>query len=447
MNRIRTKEATFLFIGDVIVLFVALYLALTLRYGALPSQDTLWLHLGPFTFIFIIALLFNFIGGLYEKHTLTLKKKIPFILIQVQVVNTLVAVGFFYVIPYFLITPKIVLLLYLALSLLFMVAWRMSVAESLGGKRKNRALLIAEGKEARELHAEIEHNSRYSTTFVEWIDLSSTSIQGEQVVELIKSKGITLIVADFRNSKVNHIMPVLYRSIFSGVQFIDVEKLYEETFDRAPLSLLDDTWFVENISTASKISFDIFKRSLDIVTSIIFGIVSLIFYPFIILAIKLDDRGVIFSYQNRVGQNNKVVRIVKFRTMTIANDDAKWEAGKNTVTKVGNILRKSRLDELPQFWNVLIGDLSLVGPRPEFPDPVSSYSDSIPYYNIRHIIKPGLFGWAQIQHQKHPHHGLDIEETKNKLSYDLFYIKNRSLFLELKIILQTLKIIVSFVGR
>ena len=111
------------------------------------------------------------------------------------------------------------------------------------------------------------------------------------------------------------------------------------------------------------------------------------------------------------------------------------------ITKVGRFLRRTRLDELPQLWNILKGDLSLIGPRPEFPDPVALYGQDIPYYNIRHIIKPGLSGWAQIHQDGEPHHGIDINGTRGKLSYDLFYIKNRNFWLDLSIALKTIKIL------
>jgi lipopolysaccharide/colanic/teichoic acid biosynthesis glycosyltransferase len=130
------------------------------------------------------------------------------------------------------------------------------------------------------------------------------------------------------------------------------------------------------------------------------------------------------------------------------NDQGVWEkSADNKVTRVGRFLRRSRIDELPQLWNVILGDISLIGPRPEFPLPVQSYNRDIPYYGIRTIIKPGLSGWAQINHQAHPHHEVDREETKNKLSYDFYYIKNRSLVLDVKIALRTIKILLTFVGR
>jgi len=133
--------------------------------------------------------------------------------------------------------------------------------------------------------------------------------------------------------------------------------------------------------------------------------------------------------------------------MTV-NDNGNYNGSmKNEITRVGAFLRKSRIDELPQLWGVLRGDISLIGPRPELPSLVKQYEKEIPYYNVRHLIKPGLSGWAQIYHDAHPHHNLDTLETARKLSYDLYYIKNRSFLLDIKIALRTLKILVSIAGR
>ena len=129
-----------------------------------------------------------------------------------------------------------------------------------------------------------------------------------------------------------------------------------------------------------------------------------------------------------------------------SNDHGKFDATQNRETQVGKFLRRTRIDELPQIWNVFRGDVTLIGPRPELPYLANVYQQDINYYNMRHIIKPGLSGWAQI-YGRHPHHGINTEETANKLSYDLYYVKNRSIFLDIKIILQTFKVLFSFVGR
>ena len=186
---------------------------------------------------------------------------------------------------------------------------------------------------------------------------------------------------------------------------------------------------------------------MDMAFASVLVLISLLFYPFVWLAIKLDDGGTLWSVQERIGQNSHLIKLLKFRTMEIANDGGQWNKdNQNKVTRVGNFLRKTRIDELPQLWNVLKGDISLIGPRPEFPKPVKLYEKQVPYYGVRHLIKPGLSGWAQIHHDEHPHHTIDMLETKNKLSYDLYYIKNRSMMLDLKIALRTIKTLLSRSG-
>ncbi len=437
MNIVRKKEVIVLFLGDVFVFFISLYLAITLRYGSLPTADVLSNHLAPFSLLFLASILISFIAGLYEKHTLVLKGKLPAVLTKVQIANSVVSIAFFYFIPYFLITPKITLFMYLVISLILMVAWRMAIAETLGVRRKSKALLIAKrGKEVEDLYNEINNNQRHGIVFIEWIEPGTMPVI---------DKDISLIVADFADPRVNELMPTLYKLIFSGVQFDDIQKVYEEVFDRVPLSLINDTWFLENVSSSAKTSFDIFKRLMDIVLSTVGGIVSLLFYPFVYIAIKIDDGGPLFITQERIGKNNKIIRIKKFRTMT-ANDHGRFDASKNRETRVGRFIRKTRIDELPQIWNVFRGDVSVIGPRPELPYLVEVYRQNISYYDMRHLIKPGLTGWAQI-YGRHAHHGVGTEETVDKLSNDLYYIKNRSIFLDIKIALQTFKVLLSFVGR
>jgi sugar transferase (PEP-CTERM system associated) len=163
------------------------------------------------------------------------------------------------------------------------------------------------------------------------------------------------------------------------------------------------------------------------------------FLPLIALLVKLTSPGPVFFGQKRVGRNGELFTLYKFRSMrqdAEANSGAVW-AGKNDprVTGVGKFLRKSRLDELPQLWNVLVGDMGFVGPRPERPEFVAWLNDKIPYYNLRHIIRPGLTGWAQVRYS----YGASLAETQEKLQYDLYYIKHMSVSLDLLIIFETFK--------
>jgi lipopolysaccharide/colanic/teichoic acid biosynthesis glycosyltransferase len=161
--------------------------------------------------------------------------------------------------------------------------------------------------------------------------------------------------------------------------------------------------------------------------------------PFIILAIRLDSTGPIFYTQTRVGKGGRLFKVVKFRTMrhdAEALSGPKWAGDRDPrVTRVGKFLRASRLDEIPQLWCVLKGDMAFVGPRPERPEFIELLSKEIPYYGVRHMVRPGITGWAQVKYK----YGRSVEDSREKLQYDLFYIKNVSIGLDLVIMFQTIK--------
>ncbi|OHA88828.1 MAG: hypothetical protein A2741_00520 [Candidatus Zambryskibacteria bacterium RIFCSPHIGHO2_01_FULL_43_27] len=441
------REPIILLLGDIVSFCVALWVTLLVRYFALPSSELWASHIVPFAILFIVWIAIFFIAGLYEKHTLILKSRLGAMILNAQILNSAIAALFFYIIPYFGITPKTTLFIHLFVSFALIQYWRLYIFPFFETKKREKALLIGSGSEMEELKAEVNNNSRYNLQFVSSVDLDSMNdidFDGE-VLPRIYSEGVHVIVADFKNEKVEPLLPKLYNLIFSKVKFIDMHKVYEDIFDRIPLSLVKYSWFLENISTSVQKSYDIGKRLMDIVLSFILGVISLVFYPFVWIAIKIEDRGALFFVQERMGQNNKIVKVVKFRSLAEHSDEG-GIAKDPKPTKVGQFIRRTRIDELPQLWNVFRGDLSMIGPRPEIPALVKLYEKEIPYYNIRHLIKPGLSGWAQIYHREHPHHSADTMETKNKLSYDLYYIKNRSITLDLKVALRTLKVLLSREG-
>lgn len=448
MNIASKKEPLILFLGDMIVFMVALWATLVVRNFEIPSEKLYYNHLLPFTILFIVWFLVFFIFGLYEKHTLLLKNRIPALIFNAQVTSSIIALFFFYFFPFFSIAPKRILFLDLIITFLLLVFWRMVLMPKFWFGRRQKALLVGSGDEIRELRDEVNNNPRYRLRFVSSIDLDK--IDGidfkDEILTTVYSENITTIVVDLRNEKVRSILPHFYNLIYSKVHFVDMYKIYEDIFDRVPLSLVNYNWFLENISSGTKSTYDFLKRSMDVVVAFVLGIGSLLLYPFIIVAIKLDDGGSIFFVQERVGKNNSPIYIRKFRTMSGVDTGNDVLRSKLAVTRVGMFLRKTRIDELPQLWNIFIGDLSLIGPRPEIPALVKLYVKEIPYYNIRHLIKPGLSGWAQIYHENHPHHGTNVSATREKLSYDLYYVKNRSFILDIKIGLKTVKTIISRSG-
>ncbi len=428
MQILGKKEPVILLIGDLLLFVVSLWLSLLVRNLSVPTSESFWLHLMPFSVIFVASIASFYIGGLYGKHTGLLRSKLPSTLFNTQIANSFIAIIFFYLIPIFGIAPKTLLFIYLAISSGLIIFWRRYGYFFLVPRRAENAIIIGSSEVVKEIVGEVNTNNIYNIRFVK--DFNEASV----------------VIADFGDENIKSILPDLYERIFSGVTFIDIHKIYEEIFDRVPLKLLNYNWFLVNISTHPRMVYDSLKRAMDLLLASLLGVVSLVVYPFVLVAIKLDDGKQVFITQERVGMGGKLIRIHKFRTMG-TNDQGNYGGSvRNEVTRVGAFLRKSRLDELPQLWNVIRGDISLIGPRPELPALVKLYDKEIPYYNVRHTIKPGLSGWAQIYQENHPHHKEAIDETKEKLTYDLYYIKERSLLLDLKIALKTVKTLLSRVG-
>jgi len=442
MHPISGKEKFLLLLGDFALFYGSLLSALFLRTLEVPTLELFVLHAIPFTFLFVVWALVFYIAGLYEPHAVVLKSRIPTLIFNAQLANAVIAVLFFYFIPFFGITPKTVLFIELLVSFIFIGVWRVVVAQKLGIRRKEKAVLIGAGEETRELYRVVNRNPFYPMHFLTWVDIDELSGLDfeKEVLERIYGEGVTTIVADIKNPRVAPILPKLYNLIFAHIHFVDQHHVYEDIFDRIPLSLITESWFLENVSSRAHFGYDLLKRAVDMLLTLIIFIPSLVVYPFVMLGIKLSG-GPVFFVQERVGRGGHSIFVLKFRTMTTDDDVAM-----RRVTPFGRFLRTSRIDELPQLWNVLCGDLSLIGPRPEIPALVAHYHEQIPYYNMRHLITPGLSGWAQVHHDNHPHHGADVEETKVKLSYDLYYLKNRSLALDIKIALKTIKTLLSRSG-
>lgn len=435
------KETFFLLLGDIFVFTASLWLSLVLRSSEDFTLTVFYDHLLPFSIIFIAWLIVFFIAGLYDKYKTILKDSMSGIIFNAQLVNSTIAIAFFYLIPYFGIAPKTILFLDLLVTFILVYIWRINSHSILGLKKKEPAILVGSGEEMQSLMKEINENPRSEFKFVLTIDLDKEegSSYVQKIIEKIKTEEIYVVVIDLKDTRIEPILPTLYDQIFKGVKFIDLDKVYENVFDRVPLSFLQYDWFLENISSDYNPLYYFIKRLVDIIFSIVIGIVFLIFLPFVAILIKLEDGGSIFYAHARIGKNNKIIKTLKFRSMS--------EKEKEKITKIGLFLRKTRIDELPQFWALFVGDISLIGPRPETPALVKAYEEEIPYYNIRHLIKPGLSGWAQIYQENPPKYGVDFNNTKDKLSYDLYYIKNRSLMIDLVIGLKTFKELLSRRGK
>jgi exopolysaccharide biosynthesis polyprenyl glycosylphosphotransferase len=242
-----------------------------------------------------------------------------------------------------------------------------------------------------------------------------------------------------------------YEVLPLGVSIVSFPNFYEAALEKIPVSSVNESWFLENLVEIKKRVYEFFKRIFDAAFSIILLFPTILLLPLIGLFIKIESPGPIFYRQKRVGKDGKIFEIIKFRSMYALSSDGgaekngvQWASlNDSRITKIGRILRKTRLDELPQLFNILKGEMSFIGPRPERPEFIEELQKQIPHYAMRQLIKPGLSGWAQI---KFPY-GASVNDAMEKLQYDLYYIKNRSLILDLAIALRTLALIIRSEGR
>ena len=428
-----------LFLGDILCFAAALWLSLYLRALEPPAEELLGAYALALAPLLVLWVGVYFIAGLYERRRLILARRdLSESLLAAQVVNVVIAAVFFFFVPFFGIAPKTILGIYLVVSFLLVLLWRVFLYPRLGLQRSEQALLIGGGREMDELWSALERGRRAPLKIVAAIDpaASDAVAQAAQALERLEP---SIVVADLGNPAVSRVLPDLYNLLVQGVRFIDAPALYENLFGRVPLSYVDDRWLARNVSRSKHALYDPLKRSIDFVTGLalcaFFALLYVLFAPII----KLQDGGPVFYKQVRTGQYNRPFTMLKFRSMSGTDTGAEVLKSNLTVTPFGKFLRVSRLDEFPQALNVLRGELSLIGPRPEFPALIEAYAKDIPHYNVRHLVKPGLSGWAQLYHDNHPHHGAEVEATREKLSYDLYYLKHRSLMLDVIIALKTVK--------
>ncbi|MEP0733332.1 MAG: sugar transferase, partial [Nonlabens ulvanivorans] len=285
---------------------------------------------------------------------------------------------------------------------------------------------------------EIGHDDRIS---ILTIPEAKNRLEGQEVSEIV-----------IASSNVEGITPELYEWLIelveNGFSVREYTQIYEEITDRVPVQYVGKDfykYFPFARSNQNKL-YMVYHRLFDIVCSILGLIFGLVLLPLIFIGNIMGNRGPLFYKQERVGKNRKSFQIYKFRTMVKnAEVDGAQFATKNDsrITAFGKFLRKSRLDEFPQFYNILKGEMSIIGPRPERPVFVKQLSEKIPFYETRHVVKPGLTGWAQVKTK----YGESELDSLRKLQYDLYYIKHRSLFLDLRIIVKTLSTIIFFKGQ
>ena len=271
----------------------------------------------------------------------------------------------------------------------------------------------------------------------------------EQLLKIIQENQISDLIVAISGEINIGMFEALLAAQDLGADIVSMPTVYEDLLNRVPIDALEADWILRSFVDQARVSsfYLMAARLVDIIGALVGLLGMLVLLPFVSLITVIDDGFPIFYSQIRSGRNGRPYRIFKFRTMrrdAEADGQPRWAAEKDTrATRAGRFLRKSHIDELPQFLNVLWGDMSLVGPRAERPELVELFQKHIPFYRARLLVKPGITGWAQVNFG----YASTIDETRIKLEYDLYYIKHRSLLMDLMILLLTPANMLGFRGR
>lgn len=324
---------------------------------------------------------------------------------------------------------------------------------------QSRIMFLGSGPLAKECSELAQKNSNYHRYDIagyiqtpgEELCVPSSSLlktrDGDSLVSLVRQHNVAEIVVSVQNRRGGFPIKELLDCKLQGIRVTDAATFFERETCQIRVDSLQPSWLVFGGGFDQSFARTFMKRSFDLVCSLLILLMAFPLMLLAALAVKLEDGGPVFYSQERVGKDGKTFRVHKFRSMRADAEKGgkpQWAAQNDPrVTRVGNFMRKTRIDELPQILNVFAGEMSFVGPRPERPYFVEQLIEVVPYYNVRHSVKPGITGWAQVRYG----YGSSAEDALQKLQYDLYYVKNNSLFLDVLILINTLKVVLFRSGR
>ncbi|MEK6749943.1 MAG: TIGR03013 family XrtA/PEP-CTERM system glycosyltransferase [Pseudomonadota bacterium] len=448
------KALILLALLEALMFFSSVYMGAIARFGWEyhdPSDphaiQPVWLKAAIFTFVMISAMT---ACGLYQRH---LREGVVGMLLRVAIASLLATVAaslLFYLFPDAVFFGRGIFGIAMLISIATVILFRWGFAHWVNQESlKRNIVVLGTGVKAAMLEQFKRKADRHGFRILGYIQMSDEPVQvpTEKILHLdiplvdyMQSNDVDEIVVAVDDRRRAFPTEQLLDCKLSGVDVIDLLTFFERQLGRIKLDILHPSWFIFSDGFAHTLARRITKRIFDIAVSSILLIFAAPFMVLAMIVIVIDDPGPIFYGQVRVGDKWKLFRILKFRSMRVdAEKHGAQFATHNDprITRVGRLLRKTRIDELPQLFTVLKGDMSFVGPRPERPEFVERFSEKIPYYADRHRVKPGLTGWAQICFP----YGASDKDAMGKLEYDLYYVKNYSLFLDLLILLQTAEVI------
>ena len=435
----RLKKAPLL-AGDLAFLILALISTVYLRYSSAIYASELQQHWRPFAVVFAIWLFSLYINNLYDLNQRALSRRFFRSLANAAILSSLLSIIYFYLNVASDIAPRTNLLIFVAIYSALFIFWRYVYQAISRTVPRTGLAILGGGAKADNLTKEIERNTGAGYQ----LELVVNEVGGLANLQALAKNGkVKVVVAseDFGPEAASLLLDLLQH----GVSVYAYPDFYELISGKIPVEEISASWFLENLKENQRGYFNFFKRALDLSAALILLIITLPFWPLIALIIKLESAGPVFFRQERLGRRGRHFQIIKFRTMKEAGNDRSLTAdGDKRITKAGGFFRKTRIDEIPQILNIIKGEMSFIGPRPERPELAQELERAIPFYNTRLIVKPGVSGWDQVSGE---YHSPTQEDTLKKLQNDLYYIKNRSLFLDAAIALKTVATMLGRGGR
>lgn len=455
MKSSRTKARTLLLLlVEAMLLFGGLVIAVYVRMGPVEAEDAL-IHRNGFykaALATIFCLTSFYFFDLYDFFMMRDRRELVLRLLQALGLAWIALALTFYALPQVMI-GRGVTLISLPLALLLMVGWRLSIHWILGHPELGeRVLIVGSGEFAVEIAKETLQRKDAGYRVIGFVD-SDPELVGKSLINpkvigltselaaLVKRENIDRLVVAIGDRRGQFPTQELLRLSLAGeVTIEESASFYERLTGRVLLDMVRPSWLIFSSRGRRARINEIARAVIYRTIAFIGAILSLPIALLTAILIKIDSRGPVLYKQERVGKNGRPFRLMKFRSMRVdaEKDGPVWaKTDDQRMTRVGRIIRKIRVDEIPQFWNILRGDMNFVGPRPERPHFVAQLAQEIPYYEQRHLIAPGLTGWAQINYP----YGASIEDAKQKLQYDLYYLKNQNLALDATIMFETIKTI------
>lgn len=438
------KTNIWFIIGDLLLSLLAVLISFVVLKAEM-GRDLEYIQLAPFAGVLYLS---SFMFELYNMEKYRPVRQHLFDVVMSILLSFLLLSSFYYLFPYLMITHELFITSLVVFGVMQAIFHSLFLTATKSSGLVRRVLVLGTGPLAAKV-AEAIKQSNQSHRLVGFIKMSDkTTIVPENMIigskseinSLVEKKRIHRIVVAITERR--GVFPVqdILKCKFSGVNVTEAPNFYEEMTGKLLIENINPSWFIFCHSMQLSELRMLIKRITDIVVSIIAAAVFLLLVPFIALAVRLDSKGPILFSQKRMGQFGRIFTLYKFRTMgkdAEKSTGAVWaKEGDSRVTRVGKFLRKSRLDEIPQIYNILKGEMSIIGPRPERPEFIEGLSKVISFYTERHSVKPGLTGWAQIRYP----YGASVEDAIEKLRYDLYYIKNLSIMFDLGIIMETIKV-------